>query len=107
LAVFDAVFAEPVDDVEATDAVVAVDDEWGGVGLFVEFLEPGRDRAHGDEVGAFDAADLPFHVFADVDEANVLTGFAAVFDFADGEFVGEFLIGHGSFHCRGLGKGLE
>ena len=100
--------------------MVAVDDQGRRVGLGVELLEAGGDGAHGDEVGAFDAADLPFHVLADVDETDFFAGFAAVFDFAGREFVGEFLIGHGSFHCRGwcwlnlilcitrgLGKGLE
>jgi len=72
----DALLAEPVDDVEAAHAVVAVaDDRFVGV----ELLKIRRDCAHGDEDGAFDTALGVFPGLADVYEHEFLAVVEALF----------------------------
>ena len=70
---------EPVDDVQAAHAVVAVTDNWV---VGVEFLETGRDGAHGDEDGTFDAALGVFPGFADVDEEEFFAVVEALLEFS-------------------------
>ena len=74
----DALLTEPVDDIEAAHAVVAItDDRLVGV----EFLQIRRNRAHGDEDSAFDTALGIFPGFAHVNEEEFFAVVEALFQF--------------------------
>jgi hypothetical protein len=95
--VFDALAAEPVDDIEAADAVMAEDDEELVVSQGIEMLEAGGDGVHRDELGVSDAGDGVLIGLTDIEEDG----------FAGGEFLlscegGDFEgWGHGGFRVGG------
>lgn len=63
--------AEPVDDMEAADTVMAIDDEQCVLGEGLEMLEASRDGVHRNEFGALNAGGGELEGFADVDECGL------------------------------------
>ena len=86
--------AQPVDDVEAADAVMAVDDECRVICFGLKFRKRGGDGAHGDQFAAFDASQRVFVRLADVDEVKFLAGVEAMADLVGSGFSQE----HFSFY---------
>ena len=86
---FDALMAEPVGDIKTAHAVMTETDD---VVVGVEPLKIGRNGAHGDEHGTFDAAEGVFVGLAYIDEEEFVATVEALFDFE----CGDFEIVHGS-----------
>lgn len=88
LAGADPLLAQPVDDIQAADPVMADHDERRFLGLCVEAGKLSGHGSHGDQLGAGDAGNLKFRGFANVDECEVLTGLQTALDFPGSDFVG-------------------
>lgn len=85
-----------MDDVKATDAMMAQDDEGRLLRQSVEAREFGRNGAHGDQFGAGDAGQLEFTVLANIDKRESLAGLNAALDIAGGDFERQWVFVHGS-----------
>jgi len=70
--------AEPNGDVEAAYAVMAIADY---VFVDVERLEMCGNLAHGDQLGACDAAEIKFPGFADIDQQEFFAAIEALSEF--------------------------
>jgi|ERR1700733_907426 len=71
LARIDALLAEPVNRMQASDAVMAKHDERRFVGLGVQAREFGGYGSHGDQFRAADARELEFCRLTDIDEREL------------------------------------
>ena len=79
--------------------MVAEDNEGSIFGLRGKFRKALRDGVHRNQIGAFDAAEIVFIDFADIDQADFFTGIEQTLDVVRGYFHREFF-GHGDeFNC--------
>ena len=74
LARIDTLFAQPMNDVQAADAVMAKHDERCFIGQCVQPRELGRHGSHGNQLGVGDARELEFVGLADVDQREFFAG---------------------------------
>jgi hypothetical protein len=84
----DALLAQPVDDVQAPDAVMTKHDEQRIISLRVETGQLGGDRSHRNQLGFADASELELVWLAHIDQRELRTGLQALLDFLWRNFEG-------------------
>jgi len=94
LARVNALFAQPVNNIQAADTVMAKHDERRFVGLGIETRKFGGDGLHGNQIGAADAGELKFARLPDVDEDKFLPRLQAALDFVRRDFERKRWFGH-------------
>jgi len=94
LAPVNALFAQPVHHIEASDTVVAINDQCGFISGGIEALELSWNGPHGDQLSPWDASNLKFAGLANVHQEELFAGGEAALD----------LLGRGLEGERGVGQ---
>src|SRR5690348_16733308 len=89
LAGFHALLPQPLDHVQAANAVMAEDDQRALIGFGFERLQLAGDAAHGDQIAAFDPGQREFLRLAYVDQMQLLSGIDSALNLLGRDFHGE------------------
>ena len=96
LASRDALLAQPADDVQTPDAVMAVDDQCDVVRGGLQVLELSWNGAHRNQFGAQNAGDLEFGGLTNVDQEQLFAGCDAELNILGCDFEGQRGFRHAS-----------